>query len=65
MPEAQPLLAALDVLVDGPFLLSQRSLELPWRGSRNQRILDVPQALPPGPLSCGMPLPTLIFEVKL
>ncbi len=48
MPEAQPLLAALDVLVDGPFLLSQRSLELPWRGSRNQRILDVPASLAAG-----------------
>ena len=39
------LLSLLDVLVDGPFLLAERSLELPFRGSRNQRILDVPRSL--------------------
>ncbi len=35
------LLAELDVLVDGPFVLAQRSLSLPWRGSKNQRVIDV------------------------
>ena len=39
------LLETLDVLIDGPFLLEQRSLELSFRGSRNQRILDVPASL--------------------
>ena len=39
------LLAALDVLIDGPFLLSERSLELNFRGSRNQRVLNVPASL--------------------
>ena len=40
--EAQKaLLAEVDVLVDGPFLLRERSLNLPWRGSRNQRIIDL------------------------
>ena len=34
-----------DVLVDGPFVLSQRSLSLKWRGSRNQRLIDVPKSL--------------------
>lgn len=33
------LLAEIDVLVDGPFLLAERTLNLPWRGSRNQRII--------------------------
>ena len=39
------LLANIDVLIDGRFLLEERSLELVFRGSRNQRILDVPKSL--------------------
>lgn len=39
------LLELTDVLVDGPFVLAQRSLSLKWRGSANQRILDVPKSL--------------------
>ena len=42
------LLAELDVLVDGPFVLAQRSLSLPWRGSRNQRVIDVKASLAAG-----------------
>ncbi len=42
------LLALVDVLIDGPFLLAERSLQLPFRGSRNQRILDVPKSLAAG-----------------
>ncbi len=44
-PEQRRLLEAIDVLIDGPFLLAQRSLEIAFRGSRNQRILDVPKSL--------------------
>ena len=36
------LIQHTDVLVDGPFVESQRSLDLHWRGSANQRILDMP-----------------------
>jgi anaerobic ribonucleoside-triphosphate reductase activating protein len=47
--EAQrALLSVLDILIDGPFLLSERSLELNFRGSRNQRVLNVPQSLREG-----------------
>ncbi len=42
------LLAAVDVLVDGPFLLAERDLTLPYRGSRNQRLIDVPRSLQRG-----------------
>lgn len=41
-PAIADLLAQLDVLVDGPFLLNERSLELDFRGSRNQRLIDMP-----------------------
>ena len=44
--EAQrQLLVSIDILIDGRFLLSEKSLEIPFRGSRNQRILDVPKSL--------------------
>lgn len=42
------LLEQLDVLIDGPFLLAERSLQTPFRGSKNQRILDVPKSLHSG-----------------
>ncbi len=35
------LLENIDVLVDGPFLEAQKDLTLPFRGSKNQRILDL------------------------
>ena len=39
------LLAHIDVLVDGRFELSQRDEDLPFRGSANQRIIDVQRSL--------------------
>ena len=47
-PEQRELLETIDVLIDGPFLQAQKSLELAFRGSRNQRILDVPRSLAAG-----------------
>lgn len=47
-PGWRRLLAASDVLVDGPFLIGQRSMELPYRGSRNQRVLDLRRSLEQG-----------------
>ena len=47
-PEQRELLETIDVLIDGPFLQAQKSLELAFRGSRNQRILDVPGSLEAG-----------------
>ena len=46
------LLQTIDVLIDGPFVMEQRSLELSFRGSRNQRILDVPASLAKGEAVC-------------
>lgn len=39
------LLASIDILVDGPFVLAEKSLELYFKGSRNQRVLDVQKSL--------------------
>lgn len=41
--DTDELLALLDVLVDGPFVEEQRDLTLRFRGSKNQRVLDLPK----------------------
>lgn len=43
-----PVLKEINVLVDGPFILAQRDLDFPYRGSRNQRLIDVPASLEKG-----------------
>ena len=43
--EFMPLLQYVDVIVDGRFVLSQRNISLLFRGSNNQRIIDVQQSL--------------------
>ncbi len=42
------LLREVDVLVEGRFIQAQRSLELLYRGSKNQRMIDVPKTLQSG-----------------
>ena len=46
--DVKELLLGSDYLVDGPFILAEKDLEIPFRGSSNQRILDVPQSLQAG-----------------
>ena len=50
--DQRELLASIDILIDGPFLMAERSLEVAFRGSRNQRILDVPKSLAAGAAVC-------------
>ena len=47
-PRQRALLEQIDVLVDGPFLRAQRDETLCFRGSRNQRIIDVLTSLEQG-----------------
>ena len=41
-------LGYLDVLVDGPFIQEKKNLSLRFRGSENQRLIDVPASLAQG-----------------
>ena len=42
------MLSLLDVLVDGEFIEAQKNISLAFRGSENQRLIDVPATLSSG-----------------
>jgi anaerobic ribonucleoside-triphosphate reductase activating protein len=44
-------LVEIDVLVDGPYVPNLDDNEIQWRGSRNQRVIDVPASLHNGALA--------------
>lgn len=48
MPAQRSLLDQVDVLVDGPYIAAQQDTSLIFRGSANQRIIDVPNSLAKG-----------------
>ena len=48
IPRYRQLLDEIDVLVDGPFVKSLRDEDLLFRGSSNQRLVDVPASLAKG-----------------
>lgn len=45
IPTTLSVLRFIDVLVDGPFVLEKRDITIPFRGSTNQRIIDVQKTL--------------------
>lgn len=47
-PVAREIFSMLDVLVDGPFVAAQKNLTLRFRGSENQRLIDMKQTLRAG-----------------
>ena len=40
-----PFIDLIDVIVDGPFILEERDISLKWKGSKNQRVIDVKASL--------------------
>ena len=51
-PSINRLLALTDTLIDGPFIQAQRNLELNFRGSETQRVLQAAASL-----AAGQPIP--------
>ena len=42
------IISVCDVLIDGKYIDSQRDITLPWRGSSNQRVIDIQKSLQKG-----------------
>ena len=47
-PDIKLFLDNIDVLVDGKFLIEDKSYDVSFRGSKNQRLIDVPKSLSSG-----------------
>ena len=56
-PDRMRLLGLIDVLVDGRYVAHERSLDLLYRGSRNQRLIDMPATLESGEVCLFEPEP--------
>ena len=54
-PDVEALLNQTDILVDGRFILSERTLSARWRGSKNQRVIDVKSSLSAGTVTLWEP----------
>ncbi len=50
-PKLFKVVQELDVLVDGPFKMAERDISLRFRGSRNQRLIDVKRTIDTGVLT--------------
>ncbi len=46
--DAKELFSLIDVLVDGPFIEAQKNITLRFRGSENQRLIDIKKSLAAG-----------------
>ena len=44
-PMTDELLSYIDVLVDGPFVEEKKNIQLAFRGSENQRVIDLKKSL--------------------
>ncbi len=60
-PDIACLLNNIDVLVDGPFVEELKSLELDWRGSSNQRVIDLAKTRDVGAI-VEWKQPEMVFE---
>ena len=45
---SREIISYIDILVDGPFILARKNLKINFRGSDNQRIIDVKKSLETG-----------------
>ena len=47
-PKKRRIIECLDVLIAGPFILAEKNLKLKYRGSENQRVIDVVKSFETG-----------------
>ena len=62
--DTEDILSMTDILVDGKFVAEKKNLSLRFRGSENQRVIDVPKSLAKGrvvPSQYGEPGHTIHF----
>jgi anaerobic ribonucleoside-triphosphate reductase activating protein len=52
--DTDALLAMIDVLVDGPFVAEEKDITLKFRGSRNQRVIDLQNTRKSGKIVLAM-----------
>lgn len=52
----------IDILIDGPFILKERSLDLKFRGSKNQRLIDMPKTLKENKVVLKLEQPKISFS---
>lgn len=62
---ANQILRECDVVVDGRFVESKKDLSLKYRGSTNQRVIDIKETLKTSALSCGYGLFLDDFIIEL
>lgn len=55
LPRIDELLENVSVIVDGPFIDSMKDLSLLFRGSSNQRLINVPVTVATGSIVCWRP----------
>ena len=48
LPHTKELMSLIDVMVDGPYVESKRNITLLFRGSENQRLINLPKTLETG-----------------
>ena len=46
------MLSMIDVLVDGEFVEEKKNISLQFRGSENQRVIDLKKSLASGEVTC-------------
>jgi len=62
LPETKELLSYIDVMVDGKFVQELKDITLLFRGSSNQRIIDVPKSLRSGGVVLWEPDASLTYS---
>ena len=45
LAQTKSFMEYIDVLIDGPFIESEKDFKLKYMGSRNQRVIDVQKSL--------------------